>query len=172
MSNKSTSANTGTQNNSTRSVQDTDENDKNPATKLAASRSMLSEDTRNKLQNIVNQLEEKSTNSKFLKFVDGEEKVLLFDPNRVEHVVVKYPTKEGEEESKPTHRIKFFLKEAHGKDNGNSVITDEIDEIEWTTSETTGKEILRWVLKGFLLLDISRKGSGKFDTKYTVAPHL
>ena len=136
--------------------------------KLAATRSVLTEDTREKLQGIMNQLEQKSASSKFLKFADGEEKVLLFDPDTAEHVAITYPSKEGEPENKPTNRIRFYLKEA----NVDGTVSDDVEEVEWTTSETTGKEVLRWVLKGFFLLDISRKGSGKFDTKYTISPHL
>ena len=136
--------------------------------KLAATRSVLTEDTKEKLQGIMNQLEQKSTSSKFLKFADGEEKVLLFEPTKAEHMVIAYPNKEGEPENKPTNRIRFNLKEA----NVDGTIADDIEEVEWTTSETTGKEVLRWVLKGFFLLDVSRKGSGKFDTKYTISPHL
>jgi hypothetical protein len=185
-----TSASTGTQNKSTSSVQGTTNNENNNnnnreskndsktlsnvidsnsvVAKLAATRSVLAEDTRQKLQDIMDQLEQKSSNSKFLKFVDGEEKVLLFDPNKAEHVVITYPTKEGEPENKPTNRIRFYLKEA----NMDGTVADDVEEEEWTTSETTGKEVLRWVLKGFLPLDVSRKGSGKFDTKYTISPHL
>lgn len=170
--NKSTSSVQGTTNNN--SSEDGSENKNNPiaensaVAKLVATRSVLAEDTRQKLQDIMDQLEQKSTNSKFLKFSDGEEKVLLFDPNKAEHVVITYPTKEGEPENKPTNRIRFYLKEAkvHG------TIADDVEEVEWTTSETTGKEVLRWVLKGFFLLDVSRKGSGKFDTKYNISPHL
>ena len=81
-----------------------------PVAKLAETRSVLTEGTRQKLQGIMNQLEQESTNSKYLKFVDGEDKVLLFDPNKAEHVVITYPTKEGEPENKPTNRIRFYLK--------------------------------------------------------------
>jgi hypothetical protein len=179
-----TSASTSTQNKSTSSVQGTANNYNNnnegrseknnvisensAIARLAAARSVLAENTRQKLQYIMDQLEQKSTNSKFLKFADGEEKVLLFDPNKAEHVVITYPTKEGEPENKPTNRIRFYLQEA--KIDGT--VADDTEEVEWTTSETTGKEVLRWVLKGFFLLDVSRKGSGKFDTKYAISPHL
>ena len=181
---------TSTQNKSTSSVQGTTNNNNDynnnseskvkskgmdnvidnnsPAAKLAETRSVLTEGTRQKLQGIMNQLEQESTNSKFLKFADGEDKVLLFDPNKAEHVVITYPTKEGEPENKPTNRIKFYLKAARS----DGTISDNAEEVEWTTSETTGREVLRWLLKGFFLLDVSRKGSGKFDTKYTISPHL
>ena len=177
------SVSTSTQNKSTSTVQDTTNNkssssenkiknnviDENSAVaKLAAARSVLTQDTRQKLQDIMDQLEQKSTNSKFLKFADGEEKVRSFEPNKAEHVVITYPSKEGDPENKPTNRIRFYLKEA----NVDGTITDDAEELEWATSETTGKEVLRWVLKGFFLLDVSRKGSGKFDTKYTISPHL
>ena len=181
---------TSTQNKSTSSVQGTTNNNNDynnnseskvkskgmdnvidnnsPVAKLAETRSVLTEGTRQKLQGIMNQLEQESTNSKYLKFVDGEDKVLLFDPNKAEHVVITYPTKEGEPENKPTNRIRFYLKAARS----DGTISDNAEEVEWTTSETTGREVLRWLLKGFFLLDVSRKGSGKFDTKYTISPHL
>ena len=104
-----------------------------------------------------------------MKIADGEIVCLLFDPNKVEHIVVTYPKKEGEkEEPKPVNRIKFWVKQAD--ENGN--VQKDSEEIEWTASETTGKAILKWVLKGFFLLDIERHGSGKFDTKYEISPHL
>jgi hypothetical protein len=172
-SSTSTSASTNTQNKSTSSVQGaTNNNNSNvtdPVAKLAASKSILAEDTRHKLEGIVKQLDEKTTNSKFLKIADGEEVCLLFDGEKVEHIVVTYPKKDEEEaEPKPVNRIKFILKQA----NGDGTVLADREEIEWTTSETTGKEILRWVLKGFLLLDVARRGSGKFDTKYTITPHI
>jgi hypothetical protein len=143
-------------------------NSDDPVAKLAASRSMLSEDARHKLENINEQLKRKTTNSKFLKLGDGENKILLFNPERIEHVVITYPIKEGEPANKPTNRVKFMVKEA----NEDGRVPDDREEIEWTTSETTGKEVLNWIMKGFFLLDVSREGSGKFDTKYTISPHL
>ena len=53
-----------------------------------------------------------------------------------------------------------MLKEA----NEDGRVPEDREEIEWTTSKTTGKEVLKWIMKGFFLLDISREGSGKFDT--------
>ena len=85
-----------------------------------------------------------------------------------EHVVITYPNKEGEPTNKPTNRVKFMLKEA----NEDGRVPDDREEIEWTTSETTGKEVINWIMKGFFLLDVSREGSSKFDTKYTLSPHL
>ncbi|MGH9978860.1 MAG: hypothetical protein ACRD8Z_23965 [Nitrososphaeraceae archaeon] len=174
MTSTSSSASTSIQNGSTSSVQGaTNNNNKNgindPVAKLAASRGMLAEDTRHKLEGIVKQLDEKTTNSKFLKIADGEIVCLLFDPNKVEHIVVTYPNKEDEkEEPKPVNRIKFWVKQA----DENGIVPKDSEEIEWTASETTGKAILKWVLKGFFLLDIERHGSGKFDTKYEISPHL
>ena len=94
--------------------------------------------------------------------------MLLFDPEKIEHVVITYPNKEGEPANKPMDRVKFMLKEA----NYDGRVPEDREEIEWTTSETTGKEVLKWIMKGFFLLDISREGNGKFDTKYTISPHL
>ena len=173
MTSTSSGASTGTQNGSTSSVQGSTNKNNNsindPVAKLAASRGMLTEDTRHKLEDIVKQLDEKTTNSKFLKIADGEIVCLLFDPNKVEHIVVTYPKKEGEkEEPKPVNRIKFWVKQL----DENGIVPKDSEEIEWTASETTGKAILKWVLKGFFLLDIERHGSGKFDTKYEISPHL
>ena len=169
----SSSASTCTQNGSTSSVQGaTNENNNginDPVTKLAASRGKLTEDTRHKLEDIVKHLDAKTTNSKFLKIADGEIVCLLFDPMKVEHIVVTYPKKEGEkEEPKPVNRIKFWVKQV----DENGIVPKDSEEIEWTASETTGKAILKWALKGFFLLDIERHGSGKFDTKYEISPHL
>lgn len=175
MTSTSSSASTSTLNGSTSSVQGAtnNNNSKNgindPVAKLAASRGILAEDTRHKLEGIVKQLDEKTTNSKFLKIADGEIVCLLFDPNKVEHIVVTYPKKEDEkEEPKPVNRFKFWVKQA----DENGIVPKDSEEIEWTASETTGKAILKWVLKGFVLLDIERHGSGKFDTKYEISPHL
>ncbi len=192
MSNTSTSASTGTENkittgngqvkgttpstNNTRTNTTTDSND-TPVARLAASRYMLSEDTRHKLENIVKELEEKpNKSSKFLKMLDGELRTLLFDPDKFERLEITYPVKDGEEESnggnskptKPTRRIKFLVREA----DENGVVPDDAEEIEWTASETAGTDAFRWILKGFFLLDVTRKGSTKFDTKYTISPHL
>ena len=75
---------------------------------------------------------------------------------------------QAKKENKTINRIIFYVKEA----NDDGAVSDDSEEVEWTTSETTGKEVLRWVLKGFFLLDVCRKGSGKYDTKYTISPHL
>ena len=192
MSNTSTSASTGTENKittgngqvkgTTSSIDDTRTNITTgsidtPVAKLAASRSMLSEDTRHKLENIVKELEEKPNKSgKFLKILDGELRTLLFDPDKFERLEITYPVKEGEKESngssnkpaKPTRRIKFLVREAHE----NGIVPDDSEEIEWTASETAGTDALKWILKGFFLLDVTRKGSTKLDTKYTISPHL
>jgi hypothetical protein len=48
--------------------------------------------------------------------------------------VITYPNKEGEPTNKPTNRVKFMLKEA----NEDGRVPDDREEIEWTTSETTG----------------------------------
>jgi hypothetical protein len=174
MKSTSSSASTTAQNGSPSSVQGATNNNYNngindPVAKLAASRGMLAEDTRHKLEGIVKQLDEKTTNSRFLKIADGEIVCLLFDPTKVEHIVVTYPKKEDEkEEPKPVNRLKFWVKQT----DENGIVPKDTEEIEWTASETTGKAILKWVLKGFFLLDIERHGSGKFDTKYEISPHL
>lgn len=144
------------------------ENEKTPIEKLAASRSALSDEQKRKLDKLDSDIKPKSTNSKFFKFTAGEEKCVLFDIDKIEHVVVKYPPKEGETESKPTNRVKFMIKIAHS----DGTVTDDTEEVEWTASETAAKEVIKWMRKGFFLLDIHREGSSKNDTKYDISPHL
>jgi hypothetical protein len=143
-------------------------NEKTPIEKLAASRSALSDEQKRKLDKLDNDIKPKSTNSKFFKFTTGEDKCVSFDMDKVERIVVKYPPKEGETESKPTNRVKFMIKIAHS----DGTITDDTEEVEWTASETAAKEVIKWMKKGFFLLDVHREGSGKNDTKYDISPHL
>jgi hypothetical protein len=163
--------NPGRGNNPAQSIMPDPDDDKkkdDPIAKLAATRSMLTEDQKHKLDALDSTIKPKSTNSKFFKFTAGEEKCVLFDPDKIEHVEITYPKKEGEPENKPTKRIKFMIKIAHN----DGTVTDDTEEVEWTASETAGKEVIKWMKKGFFLLDIHREGSGKNDTKYDITPHL
>jgi hypothetical protein len=144
------------------------EHEETPIEKLAASRSALSDEQKRKLDKLDNEIKPRSTNSKFFKFTAGEDKCVLFDTDKVERIVVKYPPKEGETESKPTNRVKFMIKIAHS----DGTITEDTEEVEWTASETAAKEVIKWMKKGFFLLDVHREGSGKNDTKYDISPHL
>ena len=89
-----------------------------------ASRSSLSDEQKRRLEQLDSDIRPKSTNSKFFKFTAGEEKSVLFDIDKIEHVVVKYPPKEGETESKPTNRVKFMIKIAHS----DGIVTDDTEE--------------------------------------------
>ena len=53
-----------------------------------------------------------------------------------------------------------------------SIPEEDKEELEWNTSETTGGDVLKWLMMGFRLLNINRKGSGKFDTKFDITPHM
>jgi hypothetical protein len=101
---------------------------------LAAIRSSLSDEQKRRLEleQLDSEIKPKSTNSKFFKFTAGEEKCVLFDIDKIEHVVVKYPPKEGETENKPTNRVKFMIKISHS----DGIVTYDTEEVEWTASET------------------------------------
>lgn len=126
-----------------------------------------------RLLNISNQIEQKLASkfdgeiSKFLKMQPGIKYTLLFDPEKIEKTTVEYKNEDGTKSS-PTERLKCMVKitDEYGNLHG-----DEFDQdVEWTVSLTTGQQILKWVLKGFYVLDIIRSGVGKFDTKYDVTP--
>lgn len=140
-----------------------------PLKKLSESRVPLSDEQRRRLEDMSEQIKKKAaSNSKFFKFFAGDTKTILCDPDKIKTVEMTFPNKPGEPENKPTTRMLLMIKIA----NANGVVPENAEEVEWNTSETTGNEVLRWVLMGFRLLDVHREGSGKKDTKFTISPHL
>jgi hypothetical protein len=99
-----------------------------------------------------------------LKIAPGQTKTLLFDPEQIKQITVNYPS----DPNTQVKRVQCFVKEADEKGN----VPKDVEVQDFTTSVTAGRDILRWVLKGFTLLDIERTGSGMRDTKYLVSPHL
>ena len=138
----------------------------NNSANAQATKTTLTEDARHRLENLASQIDKQvasAGNSKFLKILANESKVLLFDENRIEQISVTYP---GSTDG-PSERIRCFVREV----SGNGAIIDQ-EPRDWTVSITTGRDILKWVLKGFKTLDVSRTGSGMRDTKYSISPHI
>ena len=141
-----------------------------PIAKLSASRVTVTAEQLQRMQDTQREIKQSSeSRGKFLKFLSGDIKTLLFDPDKFERVVMTFPSREGEPPNKPARRIKFMVKEIRL----DGIIPEEdIEDFEWNTSETTGAEVLKWLIMGFRLLNINRKGSGKFDTKFNITPHM
>ena len=100
-------------------------------------------------------------NGHFLKIKDGESKRLLFDSNKITEGDVAYPSNPN----KQVHRVKFLVKEiVNGKPSDQ--------EEEWTTSVRTSTQVLKWIMKGYNQIDISRFGSDMNNTRYEVDPVL
>ena len=96
---------------------------------------------------------------------------MLFNPSpgKIAYQEVIFPAKEGSNKpNKPTSRTKFIVYEA---DIESGTVADDTSEQEWSTSSTTGSDVLKWLRKGYKLLDIERQGD-RFDTKYFILPHV
>jgi hypothetical protein len=141
-----------------------------PIARLSASRIAVTAEQMQRMKQISNEIRESSSSQgRFLKFLSGDSKTILFDPDKFERIVMTFPNKEGEPPNKPAKRIKFMVKEMRQE---GSLPEEDVEELEWNTSETTGGDILKWLMMGFRLLDIRRTGSGKFDTKFDITPHM
>ena len=159
MQSESESASASTENKSTSSVQSTKNN---------GVKKNITPDVRARLLQISGQIDSKTASSKFLKISSNQTKILEFDPDKVEYVTITYPHKEGEPPNEPVNRVKFILKEA----NEDGTVPDDRESVEWTTSQTTAKTIISYLLKGFFKLEVSREGQNKQDTRYTIVPYL
>jgi len=120
-----------------------------------------------RLKNMYERLNQRATptttgNGHYLKFTkDGEHKRLWFDHTKTTESDVEYPSDPG----KKIHRVMFYCYQV---ENGQR--SDVLEE--WTTSVRTSKDILKWLLKGYFEIDITRHGMSKNDTRYDVDPVL
>jgi len=74
---------------------------------------------------------------------------------------IEYPSEPG----KKIHRVKFYVYQVeNGRKSG---ILEE-----WTASVRTSKDIIKWLVKGYYEIDITRHGMNKNDTRYDVDPVL
>jgi hypothetical protein len=133
-----------------------------------SSNATLNAETRSRLEALSTQFDEQlskgGTDATYLKIASGQTKALLFDPEQIKQITVNYPS----DPNTPVKRVQCMVKEANEKGN----VPKDAELQDWTTSVTAGRDVLRWVLKGFTILDVERTGSGLRDTKYMISPHL
>lgn len=101
-------------------------------------------------------------NGHFLKFTkDGEHKRLFFDHTKIVEEDIEYPSEPG----KKIRRVKFYVYQVENGQRSNILE-------EWTASVRTSKDIIKWLMKGYYEIDITRHGMSKNDTRYDVDPVL
>ena len=122
---------------------------------------VLSEGAQRRVAEMTAQLEnEAHTNSKFIKFKDGERKLLRFFPEKTSPVMVTYPNSPD----KPLQRYRFCVYDLTANTNSE-------EEKEWTVGSTVAKQLLRWIGKGYIVLSITRHGID-LKTTYDIEPQL
>jgi hypothetical protein len=144
-------------------------------------RQTLSEEVKCKLAEITTQIENRHQsfrNSRFIKFKDGEHKLLSLIANKVQIVTVTYPNAPD----KPVQRYKFYVHDltttasSSGLNsttittttNNNNVPLNE-EEQEWTVNATVARELIRWLSKGYFIMNITRHGTD-LKTTYDIEP--
>lgn len=134
------------------------------STKTQQTTTGLSEEARQKLLELQSQLQERigiTEISDYIKFRDGDRKILKYEVERTREALVSY-----EENQDPVLQYKFYASE----------LLDEQQAIwskvrEWTISPKWANLVIQLLVKGFLILEVIRKGSG-MNTDYSVTPYL
>jgi hypothetical protein len=103
-------------------------------------------------------LDHKKCMNKFIKFKDGDHKLLQFIPEKTTEEQVTYES----QPDKPVNRYKFYV-----HDLSSESATEE--EMEWASSESVAAEVLKWIEKGYCVMHITRKGSD-IKTRYSIDP--
>jgi hypothetical protein len=132
----------------------------------------LTQEEQKSLLEISRQIDQNSLrdgNSKYIRLKDGEVKTILFSPNpdKNKYEEVTFPSKDPSKQNKPTKRVRFTVKEA----GENGVVESNAQEKEWPASLTAASDVISWMQRGFMLLDIERHGS-ELNTKYLIRPHF
>jgi hypothetical protein len=123
---------------------------------------VLSEETRRKIAEMRLKLDQKASarnTNKFIKFKDGDHRLLQFIPDKTREELVTYES----QPDKPVNRYKFYVHDLSSESAG--------DVLEWTASETVAADILKWIEKGYCAMHITRKGSD-LKTRYYIDPLL
>ena len=105
--------------------------------------------------NQIDRIKEEEAN--FIKFEDGDEKILYIDPGKMEIIANKWDVKK--------HQIKFMAVELTTPEQQSNP-----KEKEWTVSPTLAGELKEYLVEGKTLFKIKRKGKAANDTKYTITP--
>jgi hypothetical protein len=125
---------------------------------------VLTEEAKQKLQELQTQLQEqeqlsRSEISDYIKFRDGDRKILRFDPVRTRKEMISF--KENEES---VLQYKFYASELLDKQQDTWTRVRE-----WTVSTRWAKLVIPLLIRGFLTLEVTRTGSDK-NTNYTAIP--
>lgn len=121
----------------------------------------MSEEAKQKLAEITAQIDSQSTTGpRFVKFKDGENKLLSFVPEMSRPAVVTYPSSPN----KQVQRYKFYARDLTTDASSQEVL-------EWTSSQEVAKQLVRWISKGYFDLSITRHGSD-LKTTYDIEPLL
>jgi preprotein translocase subunit SecF len=124
-------------------------------------RQSLSKEVKRKLADITAEIENQgSSNAMFIKFKDGEHKLLSFIPEKTYSDMVSYPNSPD----KPVKRYKFYAYDLTFNRNSQ-------EEKEWTVGPTVTKELLRWISKGYFVFSITRHGVD-LKTTYDIEPEI
>lgn len=125
----------------------------------------LSEEARQKLLELQGQLQEqlnRSEISDYIKLKDGDHKILRFEPERTRTELISY-----EENQKPVLQYKFYASELVNEQQNTWTNVRE-----WTISPKWANLVIPLLVKGFLVLEVIRTGSGMNNTNYSVIPYL
>jgi hypothetical protein len=149
------------------------ENSKNDLTSTTSTatttkKQILDEETKRKNELLLQEIEKASAQaSKFFKFQDGEHKTLRMLPHLTEPTYVTYPSNPGEK----VQRYRFVAFE-QVLDDQNGTLRDATSEPkEWTVSVSVAKDLIKWINKGYFVLDITREGNS-LSTKYAITPYV
>lgn len=139
---------------------------KTSASKGTTSSVILSEETKNRLNQISNnlnaQLSKKGSNiTSYIKFdTDGCHKIIRFDPEKTEEVEVQFPGA-----PKPVKRVNLF---------GHEIVNGQVQGTEiscWTASPTAARDVLKLFKMNCFTAEITRHNMEKTNTFYDVQPY-
>jgi hypothetical protein len=133
----------------------------------ASTNTKLSEEARSKLLELQAKLQEHinsiENSSNYIKFKPGYDcKVLKFEPERAHTEYVPY-----DKDQEPVFQYKFHASELIDKKEQKWTRVRE-----WTIAPRWAKLIIPLLLKGFLTLEVTRTGSDRNDTSYSVTPFV
>jgi hypothetical protein len=128
-------------------------------TTIGTGKQVLSEETKRKISEMRLKLDQKASNrsTKFIKFKDGDHKLLQFIPEKTTEELITYES----QPDKPVNRYKFYVHDLSSE--------SATEEMEWTASETVAADILKWIEKGYCAMHITREGSD-LKTRYDIDP--